>query len=94
MITRSIIGLYRRSFFSFFIICVLSGFKKLWEYLYNEGSALNGSPYDVQQLFKRFSIFIYVGARIYDIELMTIELRKLYDNHLSDHETYMTACTS
>ncbi len=49
------------------------------------------SLYDVQQLFKRFGIFIYVGARIYDIELMTIELRKLYDNHLIDQETYMTA---
>ncbi|MBO1299522.1 MULTISPECIES: YqgQ family protein [unclassified Enterococcus] len=49
------------------------------------------SLYDVQQLFKRFGIFIYVGARIYDIELMTIELRKLYENHLIDHETYMTA---
>ena len=29
------------------------------------------SLYDVQQLFKKFGIFIYVGARIYDIELMT-----------------------
>ena len=26
--------------------------------------------YDVQQLFKQFGMYIYVGARIYDIELM------------------------
>lgn len=49
------------------------------------------SLYDVQQLFKKFGIFIYVGARIYDIELMTIELRNLYDSRLIDHDTYMTA---
>ena len=49
------------------------------------------SLYDVQRLFKRFGIFVYVGSRIYDIELMTIELRNLYDNRLIDHDTYMTA---
>ncbi len=32
-----------------------------------------------------------MGARIYDIELMTIELRNLYDSRLIDHDTYMTA---
>lgn len=47
--------------------------------------------YDVQQLFKQFGIYIYVGKRIYDIELMLIELKKLYDGHLIDQETYMTA---
>ena len=49
------------------------------------------SLYDVQQLFKRFGIFVYVGSRIYDIELMTIELRNLYESRLIDHHTYMTA---
>ena len=29
--------------------------------------------YDVQQLFKQFGMYIYVGARIYDIELMNLE---------------------
>lgn len=47
--------------------------------------------YDVQQLFKQFGIYIYVGKRIYDIELMLIELKKLYDGHLIDHDTYLTA---
>lgn len=49
------------------------------------------SLYDVQQLLKRFGIIVYVGKRIWDIELMQIELRKLYDGHLVDHDTYMTA---
>lgn len=47
--------------------------------------------YDVQQLFKQFGIYIYVGKRIYDIELMLIELKKLYDGRLIDHDTYLTA---
>ena len=47
--------------------------------------------YDVQQLFKQFGIYIYVGKRLYDIELMIIELRKLYDGRLIDQDTYMTA---
>ena len=48
------------------------------------------SLYDVQQLLKRFGIFVYVGSRIYDIELMTIELKNLHDSRLIDHDTYMT----
>ncbi|MDT2756772.1 YqgQ family protein [Enterococcus asini] len=49
------------------------------------------SLYDVQQLLKRFGIIVYVGKRIWDIELMQIELRKLYDSSLVDRDTYMTA---
>ncbi len=49
------------------------------------------SLYDVQQLLKRFGIFVYVGSRIYDIELMTIELKNLHDSRLIDRDTYMTA---
>ena len=33
--------------------------------------------YDVQQLFKQFGMYIYVGARIYDIELMTVSYTHL-----------------
>lgn len=47
--------------------------------------------YDVQQLFKRFGMYIYVGARIYDIELMMIELKKIYEGHLIDKDTYLRA---
>ena len=43
--------------------------------------------YDVQQLFKQFGMYIYVGARIYDIELMMIELKKLYEGQLVDRDT-------
>ena len=34
--------------------------------------------YDVQQLLKEFNVFVYVGKRLYDIELMAIELDNLY----------------
>lgn len=47
--------------------------------------------YDVQQLLKGFGIIIYVGKRIYDIELMTLELKKLFEHRLIDKEVYMTA---
>ncbi|WP_153047646.1 YqgQ family protein, partial [Streptococcus suis] len=30
--------------------------------------------YDVQQLLKRFGIIVYMGNRLYDIEMMQIEL--------------------
>ncbi len=47
--------------------------------------------YDVQQLLKKFGIFIYVGKRIWDIELMSIELKNLYDSRLIDERTYSSA---
>lgn len=47
--------------------------------------------YDVQQLLKRFGIVIYMGKRLYDIELMTIELRALYDNGLLAQDDYVRA---
>ncbi|MFS1663427.1 YqgQ family protein [Streptococcus sp. zg-JUN1979] len=47
--------------------------------------------YDVQQLLKRFGIYVYVGKRLYDIEVMKIELSKLYDNHLISKDDYLLA---
>lgn len=35
------------------------------------------SMYDVQQLLKRYGIFVYVGNRSWDIEVMMSELRDL-----------------
>lgn len=47
------------------------------------------SLYDVQQLLKQFGIYVYVGKRIYDIELMQIELKNLYESRLVDRDTYL-----
>lgn len=47
--------------------------------------------YDVQQLLKRFGIYVYVGKRIYDIELMNIELKNIFESRLIDKDTYLTA---
>lgn len=47
--------------------------------------------YDVQQLLKQFNIYVYLGKRIYDIELMRIELKNVYDSHLIDKDTFLTA---
>lgn len=47
--------------------------------------------YDVQQLLKQFNIYIYLGKRLYDIELMDIELKNLHDARLIDDQNYTKA---
>ncbi|AQP53187.1 hypothetical protein CBF34_07770 [Vagococcus penaei] len=47
--------------------------------------------YDVQQLLKRFGIFVYVGNRLWDIELMMIELKHLYQATVIERQTYLLA---
>lgn len=47
--------------------------------------------YDVQQLLKRFGIIVYLGKRLYDIEMMGIELKHLYDSGLVSREDYLLA---
>lgn len=47
--------------------------------------------YDVQQLLKNYGIFVYLGKRLYDIEMMKIELAAIHQNHLIDQETYFVA---
>ena len=40
-----------------------------------------------------FGIIIYVGKRLYDIELMKIELQRLYDAGLMERLDYLEADT-
>ncbi|KOP76475.1 YqgQ family protein [Priestia megaterium] len=47
--------------------------------------------YDVQQLLKSFGIFIYVGDRIADLELMEAEVKELYHSNLIDVRDYQMA---
>ena len=47
--------------------------------------------YDVQQLLKRFGIYVYVGKRIWDIELMALELDNLHQSHVIDDQTFVKA---
>lgn len=47
--------------------------------------------YDVQQLLKQFGIVIYMGKRLYDIEMMQIELHRIYEAGLLDRIDYMEA---
>ncbi|MEG0254945.1 MAG: YqgQ family protein [Vagococcus sp.] len=47
--------------------------------------------YDVQQLLKRFGIFIYVGNRLWDIELMMIELRQLHESNVIEKQDFINA---
>lgn len=47
--------------------------------------------YDVQQFLKKFGIIIYVGKRLYDIELMKIELKRIYDAELMEKLDYLEA---
>ena len=47
--------------------------------------------YDVQQYLKSFGIIIYMGKRLYDIEMMKIELERIYDAGLIEKLDYLEA---
>lgn len=47
--------------------------------------------YDVQQLLKQFGIYVYVGKRLWDIEVMALELDHLHRAQVVDDQTYMHA---
>ncbi|KRM75054.1 YqgQ family protein [Secundilactobacillus collinoides] len=47
--------------------------------------------YDVQQLLKQFGIYVYVGKRLWDIEVMALELDHLHDAQVVDQKTYLHA---
>ncbi|MFD1417192.1 YqgQ family protein [Companilactobacillus keshanensis] len=47
--------------------------------------------YDVQQLLKRFGTYVHLGKRLWDIELMSIEVRNLFDNEMIDKDTFIRA---
>lgn len=47
--------------------------------------------YDVQQFLKQYGVFIYVGDRIADLELMEMELKEIYQSQLMDVKDYQMA---
>ena len=47
--------------------------------------------YDVQQFLKQFGIIVYMGKRLYDIEMMKIELERIYDAGLIEKLDYLEA---
>ncbi|GEK28320.1 YqgQ family protein [Furfurilactobacillus siliginis] len=47
--------------------------------------------YDVQQILKRFGIYVYVGKRIWDIEVMALELDHLHEMEAIDKQTWLHA---
>ncbi|MDO4634479.1 MAG: YqgQ family protein [Streptococcus sp.] len=47
--------------------------------------------YDVQKLLKQYGIIVYLGKRLYDIEMMKLELEAIYKNDFIDKETYLLA---
>ena len=47
--------------------------------------------YDVQQLLKKYGVLVHVGKRIWDIELMALELDNIYHTNLLDKHDYLVA---
>lgn len=47
--------------------------------------------YDVQQLLEKYGIIVHVGKRIWDIELMALELDNINRAHLIDQHDYLIA---
>ncbi len=47
--------------------------------------------YDVQQLLKRFDVYVHVGKRIWDIEVMSLEIDNLYRAHVISKKLFLQA---
>ena len=47
--------------------------------------------YDVQQLLKRFGVYVYVGKRTWDIELTALELDNLFKSGVIERDDYLKA---
>jgi len=47
--------------------------------------------YDVQQLLKRYGTYVHLGKRMWDIELMFIEVKRLYEGGMIDKKTFIDA---
>lgn len=47
--------------------------------------------YDVQQLLEKYGILVHVGKRIWDIELMALELDNINKAGLIDKNDYLIA---
>ncbi|CAM3174304.1 Uncharacterized protein YqgQ [Lactobacillus bombicola] len=47
--------------------------------------------YDVQQLLKKYGVLVHVGKRIWDIELMALELDNINRSHLISQHDYLIA---
>lgn len=47
--------------------------------------------YDVEQLLKRFDVYIHVGKRLWDIELVAIEIDHLHDAGVLEDRLYAQA---
>ncbi|MCI2254541.1 YqgQ family protein [Domibacillus indicus] len=47
--------------------------------------------FDVQQLLKRYGVFVYIGNRVADLQLMELELKELYQSQLIEPKEYQMA---
>ncbi|RIW31061.1 DUF910 family protein [Bacillus salacetis] len=47
--------------------------------------------YDVQQLLKKYGIFVYLGDRMADLEMMQEEVRELYQSGLITPNEFQTS---
>lgn len=47
--------------------------------------------YDVQQLLKKFGIYVYVGKRLWDIEVMAMEIDHLYKAQVISKKEFLSA---
>ncbi|GFZ26699.1 YqgQ family protein [Lactobacillus corticis] len=47
--------------------------------------------YDVQQLLEKYGILVHLGKRIWDIDMMEIELDNIYKAGVMDQHDYLRA---
>ncbi|MGP4072482.1 YqgQ family protein [Piscibacillus sp. B03] len=46
---------------------------------------------DVRKLLKQFGIFVYIGDRLADLNLMEDEIKSLFENRMISTKKYMDA---
>ncbi|MDR0845955.1 MAG: YqgQ family protein [Lactobacillales bacterium] len=46
---------------------------------------------DVLDMLKKFDIYVYIGNKLYDLELQAQEVKKLHEGLLIDQATYLKA---
>jgi uncharacterized protein YqgQ len=47
--------------------------------------------FEVQQLLKQYGVFVYIGNRVADLQLMELELKELYQSQLVEPKEYQMA---
>lgn len=58
---------------------------------FSKGCEIIKTLYDVQQLLEKFGVIVSVGKRLWDIEVMALEIDHLHDSHVITQRQFLNA---